>query len=273
MRIGIIGGGVVGHATGEAFKGVAEVRVYDIDSSRATHPCLSQALEGADLVFVCLPTPKQREGFGCDVSILDSFFHAVSLADDGWRNLNWVLRSTVPIGYTASVAERFEIPHIVHSPEFLTARTAVLDACNPTRMIIGCPRRPHGRCSGALRTLYRSVFPETPIFMLTSDESELVKLAQNTFSAVKIAFFNELRDLSDSHQLDWDKVLEALLAGGWINPMHTQVPGPDGQRGFGGSCLPKDLENFIDCCDKKKIPRLMAAAALTRNTYMDRRSK
>ena len=81
---------------------------------------------------------------------------------------------------------------------------------------------------------------------MTSDESEAVKLMQNGFSAVKIAFFNEMRCLADDRGLDWTRVMDGLLAGGWINPAHTQVPGPDGKRGFGGGCLEKDLANLID---------------------------
>ena len=101
---------------------------------------------------------------------------------------------------------------------------------------------------------------------------EAVKLFQNAFSAVKIATFNEFRSLADAMNLDWERCLSALLAGGWINPMHTQVPGPDGY-GFGGKCLPKDLANLIDCISKEtgQHSAVMLKAAKLRNDLIDRK--
>lgn len=98
-----------------------------------------------------------------------------------------------------------------------------------------------------LNRLYKSRFPGVPLYMMTSDESEAVKLFTNGFFAVKIAFFNEVRALADKLGLDWERVLGGVLSDGRISHNHTQVPGPDGQRGFGGACLPKDLANLIQC--------------------------
>ena len=106
---------------------------------------------------------------------------------------------------------------------------------------------------------------------MTSDESEFVKLMQNAFSAIKIAAFNEFRSFADYQKLDWERCLAALLAGGWINPAHTNVPGPDGRRGFGGACLPKDLANLIECMNEEHSP--MCLAALERNQYIDRKEQ
>jgi UDP-glucose 6-dehydrogenase len=109
---------------------------------------------------------------------------------------------------------------------------------------------------------------------MTSDESEFVKLMQNAFSAVKISFFNEMWRFANAKELDWERCLTALLAGGWVNPMHTSVPGPDGRRGFGGACLPKDLANLIQCMYDVGItgPGLSVCnAARVRNNQLDRK--
>ena len=175
-----------------------------------------------------------------------------------------VLRSTVPVGYTRGIRERLGIKNLVHSPEFLTARMAVEDARNPTRLIIGYPEG-IANSPTDLFWLYRKAWPNILPHVMLSDESEFVKLMQNAFSAVKVSLFNEFRAYADKVELSWERCLGALLAGGWVNPQHTQVPGPDGKRGFGGACLPKDLANLIDCMDRAGVFNIVMSAALDRN--------
>lgn len=289
MRIGVIGNGVVGNATGKASDPhVDEVRYWDVIDAKCTHS-LHDTVCGTDLVFVCLPTPQCKDSLACDVSIVDQFFNVMRDLD-GARTQNYVLRSTVPVGYTRTRRELLKIPNLVHSPEFLTARTAEEDAKSPTRCIIGDPTyiRIHdeeqmGQCAYLLKQLYDKVFlyeehgsaiiPDyiPPTYFMTSDESEFVKLMQNTFSAIKIAAFNEFRSFSDVKGLDWERCLTALFAGGWINPMHTQVPGPDGKRGFGGACLPKDTASFIHQLMEAGLKGKVAYSAYERNQLIDRK--
>ena len=265
MKIGVIGNGVVGSATAHAFR-EHEVRITDRMRAKETHQ-LSDVLE-CDIVFICLPTPQKEGSLECDTSAIDGFFQ-FSLPER-FKRANFVLRSTVSVGYTRAAREWFGLPNLVHSPEFLSARTAKEDACNPTRMIIGCSEELLGTYH-PLFDLYRRRWPKVSIFLMTSDESEFVKLMQNSFSAVKVAFFNEVRTFADAKSLDWDRCLEALLAGGWINPMHTQVPGPDGKRGFGGTCLPKDLASLVHQLDAASLNATVCLAALHRNNA-DRRT-
>src|SRR5690242_16726657 len=125
MRIGIIGNGVVGSATAAAFRDhVDEVRCWDVLDERCTHS-LHDTVCATDLVMVCLPTPQCGNSLTCNVSTVDQFFNVMS---DLKRDQNYVLRSTVPIGYTRYRRELFKMPNLAHSPEFLTARTAVEDA-------------------------------------------------------------------------------------------------------------------------------------------------
>lgn len=258
MKVGIIGNGVVGNATAKSFDGL-DVRCYDVNPARSTHGICEAVL--SDVVFVCLPTPQRIGSMTCNLDYIHEFFCRV--ATPAYRNANYVLRSTVPIGTTASLSTCYNLPNLVHSPEFLTVRTAVEDARNPVRLIIGSPIR-DSKGERALRELYLSRF-RCPIYGMHSDESEAVKLVQNGFSAVKIAFFNEIRALCDRRGLQWNVVMESLLAGGWINQMHTQVPGPDGKRGFGGSCLPKDLANLITCIKDAGLDCDVCLAACDRN--------
>lgn len=262
MRLGIVGGGTVGGATARAFTGhVEEVRVHDRLPERSTHT-RREALE-CDLVLVCLPTPQASGSLECYTGHVETFFATVM-----GSQTNFVLKSTVPIGFTRQMRERFSLPNLVHSPEFLTARTADHDAANPVRNVIGFDEafEDSNDCAERLESLYQSRFPGVPIYLMHSDESEAVKLFQNAFSAVKVACFNELRSLADKLGLDWDRVREALLAGGWINPMHTQVPGRDGW-GFSGTCLPKDLASLVHQLQQNGLIASVCVGAHNRNLH------
>jgi len=253
MLIGIIGGGVVGSATARVFSEVGhEIGIYDLDRERRTHD-LIDLLNNADLTFVCLPTPQKERSLECDTSALDRFFISVR---QFYHDRNFVIRSTVPIGYTRRIYN-LGFPNVVHSPEFLTARTAYEDARNPRLVVIGSPGEravKPDNWSGAilvpdscakLAELYQKTFPTVDKCWLTSDESEMMKLAMNSFFAVKVAFWNEVHRLCTTKECDYSEVIEAILAEGRVHPIHTKVPGPDGKFGFGGSCLPKDLASFI----------------------------
>lgn len=280
MKLGVVGGGVVGRATARAFiEHVDEVRVYDTVAERRTHS-LADVL-ACDLVMVCLPTPQKADSLECDLSAVDSFFRVASLnGHPSTSGLNLVLRSTVPIGTTRRLCEWYGLANLVHSPEFLTARVACTDAQLPARNIIGIPHPAPVLTEGGynmvgttLRDLYRRRFPGVPLHVMTSDESEAVKLFTNAFFAVKIATFNEFHTLATAMGLDWDAVLAGVLSDGRISHSHTKAPGPDGRFGFGGECLVKDLANLIQCMRAAGLggrcheENWVSSAAYNRNEY------
>ena len=255
MRIGVVGGGVVGQATARSYiEHVDEVRVYDVLKERRTHG-LFETLD-CELIFLCLPTPQKKDSRECDVSAIEDFF--CEAAGRKLNGLNWVLRSTVPIGTTRRLREQYDLPNIVHSPEFLTARVAVTDAQMPARNIIGG----FGDCGGLLHELYHRRFPGVPIHHMTSDESEAVKLFVNGFGATVIAYWNECRCLAESRGLNWGRVMDGVLSDGRIPHSWSRVPGPDQKYGFGGACLPKDLASLTHLLGDEAAVTL---AALERN--------
>jgi UDPglucose 6-dehydrogenase len=274
MTVGVIGNGVVGQAVARSYlEHVKEVRCWDKEKTRTTHTLLGTL--GSDVTFLCLPTPSKEDG-SCDLTAIEGFFQEVrgNYVTNTTIESNLVLRSTVPVETTKRLAEEYNLPNLVHSPEFLTARCATLDAQIPSRNIIGYPgtRDKEGYFGypmaggsvplATLANLYAARFPSTPIHYMTSDESEAVKLFQNSFFATKIAFWNEMREFADKKRLQWDTVLNAILADGRIHPSHTQVPGPDGKRGFGGACLPKDLSSMIaQFFDSHVSPELLVAVS------------
>ena len=245
MKLGFVGGGVVGKATAKAFMEWAEIRIHDQVAERATHT-LREVLD-CELVFVCLPTPQKAGSLECDLTILRAFFSASHAM--GYDECHFVIRSTVPIGTTRKLKEDYGLKNICHSPEFLTARCALTDAQTPSRNIIGSVYEEGllGETDARLRELYHKRFAGVPTICMTSNESEAVKLFLNGFFAVKVAYFNEIRDLADATGLDWNLVMAGVMSDGRIAHSHTQVPGHDGKFGFGGTCLPKDLANLISC--------------------------
>lgn len=229
MKLGVIGGGVVGKATARCFlEHVEEVRVYDLVKELSTHS-KSDTL-ASDLVVVCLPESECEDFFRRCPSGM------------------YVLRSTVPVGFTKRISEEQHHSNLVHWPEFLTERCALTDAQMPARNVVGLPFYPDSNLSASLLfDLLRRRFPGVPLHLATSDESEAIKLMTNSFFAAKVSLFNEFRSFCDRKGMNWQRVLEGVLADGRIAHSHTQVPGPDGKRGYGGKCLPKDLHSLIRC--------------------------
>lgn len=269
MRIGIIGGGVVGNATARAWlEHCEEVRVYDVDPMRKTHD-LADAL-ACDLVCVCVPTPMRKKGDGIDTSFADSALRDIAVIRP---SAVVALRCTVPVGWTAMAARKHNLPNLFHWPEFLTARCAIMDAMMPTRNVLGYVNRPKAEVLAQFEKIVNR-WPSVPFHPMRSVESELVKLAQNAFFAVKVSFWNEVKSYADRFgNVGWQTVINAILTDGRIHPSHTQVPGPDGQTGFGGACLPKDLREFIDGMDSIGVQNGVARAAYDRNLLIDRGAK
>jgi UDPglucose 6-dehydrogenase len=214
-------------------------------------------------VFICLPETAIELPFLANLPY-------------GWdRNLNYVLKSTVPIGTTRCLQEQYQLPNLVHSPEFLTARCSFTDAQCPSRNIIGIPDRlgeVAPKTYAVLDDLYTKRFPGVQTLVMASDESEAVKLMLNSFFAIKVAAFNEFNQLCEKLGLDWETVRAGILSDGRIAHAHTRVPGPDGRYGFGGTCLPKDLRQLRDTAGSAGVGAYLCKAAELRNKF-DRERK
>ncbi len=229
--IGIVGNGFVGNAVHQNFKDKVPCKVYDVDKTRSLNT-LGEVID-QDFIFVCLPTPMKSSG-ECDLSILDKFFESLPEHIVG----TFVLKSTVPIGTTEKYYERH---NIIHNPEFLTARNAIQDFANNERNIVGGDM---DLCIDFVH-MFEKYFPHIPSIITTSKESEAIKYFSNVFLAYKVAYFNKIYDLCKAAGMDYDVIREGLVADSRIGNSHTQVPGIDNDRGFGGTCFPKDLNSLI----------------------------
>lgn len=236
FKVGIIGYGFVGESQAFAFSPVADIKVFDIEVAKRTHE-LDEVLD-QDLVFVCIPTPMKEDGTQ-DLSLVEGFFHQVEKFK---AKPIYILKSTVLPGTTQMLEDKFNLD-IVFCPEFLTEKTAKLDMLTQSRIVIG-GSQPLKRLK--VLELFKARFGNKHYIMTDSKSAEFIKYMSNNFLTVKTSFMNEYYDLVQEVGGDWDQIVEGMIADPRIGNSHTQVPGHDGKRGFGGSCFPKDINAIVE---------------------------
>lgn len=243
MQIGIIGNGFVGNAIYQNFKDKEVTKVFDV----RIHRCYNSLEDtiNSDIVFVCLPTPMKENG-ECDLSYVLQFF--ADLKSTNEKTL-FVIKSTVPIGTTDEICAKRPDLRIVHNPEFLTAVNAVEDFRNTDRHIIGGKQE---WCID-LKNLLQKYYPQTPVQITKSKESETIKYFCNSFLAAKVTFFNNLYEICQKLDMNFDSVKDGVTSDKRIGTAHTKVPGPDGLPGFGGYCFPKDINALINSLKEHDI--------------------
>jgi UDPglucose 6-dehydrogenase len=243
LNIGIVGNGFVGNAIYQNFKDKVSAKVFDVKPEKCMNSLEDVLL--SDIVFVCLPTPMYRNG-ECNVSFIEEFFRNAQITKS---DPLFVIKSTVPIGTTERMCRLRDDLKIVHNPEFLTAVNAVEDFRNTDRNIIG------GRQDLCLelRDFYLKHFPNTPVQIVKSNESETIKYFCNSFLAVKVALFNNLYEICEKFSMNFDSVKDGIISDNRIGSSHTKVPGPDGLMGFGGYCFPKDINALINTLKENDI--------------------
>ena len=238
--IGIIGQGFVGNAVYQKFKNYFDVLTYDLDESKS-NSTKEDLLFKCNTIFLCLPTPMNTDG-SCNVDILQRELENIDLITDNQEiKKTIVIKSTVSPGTTDKWNSSYESLDIVFNPEFLTEANAVEDFNNQNRIILGGPRP----ATTELRRMYSKVFPKAHIIKTDSTHAEMVKYLTNSFLATKVSFANEIYQICDKLNIDYDKVVEYATLDDRLGKSHWNVPGPDGDFGFGGHCLPKDLSALI----------------------------
>lgn len=241
-NIGIVGQGFVGSAIREGLANFYEIRTFDIDKDKcnSTH---EDVCKNSDIIFVCLPTPMRKSG-ECDTRIIESAIEKINhecLEDPGGNRPILVVKSTVPPGTTERLNSIATCLDVCFSPEFLTEANSFEDFKNQTRIIIGGPRP----ATGIVKQMFRKAFPTIPIVKTGTKTAEMVKYFTNCFLATKVIFANEMYDICKASGVDYDKVTEYALYDSRLGKSHLMVPGPDGDRGFGGHCFPKDLKALV----------------------------
>ena len=179
----------------------------------------------------------------CHTDIVEevvSEINEISISSDSKPTI--VIKSTVPPGTTDRLHRKYKGVDVIFNPEFLTEANFLEDFKNQSRIILGGIRRGTTK----LRQIYSKVFPNVTIVKTGAKHAEMVKYFTNCFLATKVSFANEMKMLCDELDLDYDKVVEYATYDERLGKTHWAVPGPDGDLGFGGHCLPKDLSALIN---------------------------
>jgi len=242
MKIGIVGQGFVGTAVKEGLKQFYEIDTFDLDETKRDVDYIEDIIDRNNVIFVCLPTPMNRDG-SCNTDIVEGVIGELdNLAlTRQCSNRVVVIKSTIPPGTTERLNKECKHIQVVFNPEFLTEANFIEDFKNQDRIIIGGPRP----ASTKIRQLFYKAFPKAHIIKTHSTIAEMVKYMTNTFLATKVSFANEMKMICDELKIDYDKVVEYSTYDDRLGNSHWSVPGPDGKLGFGGSCFPKDINALI----------------------------
>ena len=222
---GILGYGYVGKATHLGLLNNQKCIVHDtiFESERSV-------LKDADTIFVCIPTETQQD--------INTVISEIAQIQEFNPSAIFVIRSTLPLG----ACERIQkyVGNIIYMPEFLRERYWDTD-CLKRPLVVGCDNK----------ELPQWLLDEE-IKLCSTQEAELVKMFSNNFAVIRIAFANVFYDLAEDVGADYSKILDMYLDV-QQNQTYMEVPGHDGTRGFGGKCLPKDLDFLINTLDEKGI--------------------
>jgi len=247
MIIGIVGQGYVGTAIKEGFQQHYEVATYDkYDEEKSTANLWTLTLR-SNVIFVCVPTPMNTDGT-CHTDIVESVVKEIDDCNHKHKPIV-VIKSTVPPGTTDRLHKKYKNIDVIFNPEFLSEATFIEDFKNQNRIILGGVRRG----TNLLRQVYSKVFPKTTIVKTGAKHAEMVKYFTNCFLATKVSFANEMKMLCDTIDIDYDKVVEYATYDERLGKSHWAVPGPDGELGFGGHCLPKDVSALVNGYDDMEL--------------------
>jgi len=250
-NIGVIGNGFVGNAVRFAFSPQtgceATVRVYDKVESKSLNT-LEETVNKSDIIFVSVPTPSNSDG-SIHIGILESVLSDISLVHDGNDNII-LIRSTIVPGTTRKLQEKFTNLNLVFNPEFLTERSAKFDFINQARVILGGDEK----LTKKVGKLYNDRFGDSlSILHMKYETAEMIKYMNNCFFATKVSFMNDMYEVASKCGVEWDMAVDGFVGDGRIGHTHLAVPGPDGKRGFGGVCFPKDVRAFLKFAEELDV--------------------
>jgi len=238
-NIGIIGYGVVGKALSQIFLSKINAHIYD--KYLPEYQDLKKVVKSCNKLFISVPTPMNRDG-SMDLSCIRDAVSSINKEVQALKKKEvlLILRSTIIPGTTDSLQKEFPNLKFVFNPEFLSERNYLEDMKNSNRFVLGGSKEDCEKVA----EFYKTFFPNAKYVITNPKTAEMIKYSANVTLASQVMIANELYQICKSSGIDWGFIRDSII----LDPLigrNNNVPGPDGDLGFGGKCLPKDLNALI----------------------------
>lgn len=263
MNVGIVGQGFVGTAVREGLKNVHQVNTYDKFKPEATTMNLKTLVKHSNIIFVCVPTPMDIDTGVAHTGIVESVIDQIDeICADVGNTPTLIIKSTVPPGTTRRMHESVSYCDVIFSPEFLTEANAINDFKNQNRTVLGVPT---GVNASNVVRMFNEAFPDVQVYTSKPEAAEMCKYITNNFLTVKVSFANEIYDICEAYDIDYNEAVELAKLDDRLGQSHWQVPGPDGDRGYGGHCFPKDISATRYIATQATVPTPVLDATVATN--------